>query len=308
MRGDATAPLGADLQSTLQTALTKDILNQVPDEPVYLDLEEDQQPDEPLFPVERVVEFFDKLFIMLGWTDCSSTIDQAGAINDYVNATGNMLFLWQREIGLSQVRHLITHELGHMLRRRNGALSQIGLLQIGTARYQMTEEGVLIYQERAMLTQQGLPYNDAGMRLAVLAISLASGSYRPPLNFYSLAQWIERFAFTRLCLQNPMSSEQMTYWKKSRSYAVSLTERTLRGVRDEWMGGVCSTRDMTHWRGLRKIEQAVAADPSLLRRLSVGRISLEDLPAIEEAGITAPLTGEILWEIANDSHLEQKLR
>ena len=42
---------------------------------------------------------------------------------------------------------------------------------------------------------------------------------------------------------------------------------------------------MIHLRGLRLIEQAVAADASILDRLSVGVCTLEYLPDLQELGI-----------------------
>lgn len=61
--------------------------------------------------------------------------------------------------------------------------------------------------------------------------------------------------------------------------------RTFRGVPDLTHTGVCYTKDALYLRGLWKIEQALAKDQTILDRLVVGVVALEQLPDLSELGI-----------------------
>ena len=75
-----------------------------------------------------------------------------------------------------------------------------------------------------------------------------------------------------------------------------------RGVLELERAGVCYSKDVVYLRGLREMEQAVAQDVTIPERLAVGRIALDQLPALEELGITPPL--QPLWKLAHDPGLD----
>lgn len=83
--------------------------------------------------------------------------------------------------------------------------------------------------------------------------------------------------------------ERLKAQKRARDYAISLCLRTYRGVPDLNQAGVCYLQDTIHLHGLRLIEQAVAADETVLDRLAVGICALEQLPDLQELGIISAL-------------------
>ena len=261
---------------------------------------QNNQPD-PLFEAAVVACFFDALFDQMGW-GWRTEID-INASNARVDSGRRILVLQSRPITLTKIRHLIIHELGHVLRGIAGEQSLLGLLGIGTSHYELTEEGYLLYQERQL---QGSFYDNAGQRLCVLGIGLASGSFGQPMGFYQLWKFLETFSMLPRLLKHPESDRQQVQ-EQAHVYALSLCLRLFRGVPHLKYPGVCNTKDVIYLRGLRMIEQAVSGEKNLLRQLAVGKVGLKNLHAVHTLGIQAPSSLSLL-EIAQDQNLESMLR
>jgi hypothetical protein len=106
----------------------------------------------------------------------------------------------------------------------------------------------------------------------------------PAQTFYPLAVFLEAFLALYRQLRRP-DEDRLTRERKARELSITLCLRTFRGVPDLEQAGVCYSKDVVYLRGLLLIEQAVAEDPRLLARLSVGRVALEALPTVERLGV-----------------------
>lgn len=177
------------------------------------------------------------------------------------------------------------HELaGHVERCVAGERSPLGLLGLQMKNSGPTHEGVALYHERQVLASCGELLNDAGMRIGMLSVGLAAGVITPPQTFSKLCAFLEQLSLLRLALNNPQI-ERSKAQRRARRYALDVCLRIYRGVPDLEQAGICYTQDVVHLRGLRIVEQAVAADASVLGRLSVGACALEHLPDLQELGI-----------------------
>jgi hypothetical protein len=301
-----TADLSRSLQEELSTCLPG-FLEATPEESAPLSCEQKQDParPDPLFGVAVVARFLEKTLAHYGCPEWRVAIS-VNASNASVDAARRVLILQDRSLPLANIRHLIVHELGHVFRSRAGAHSRLGLLEIGTRTSALTEEGLVLYQERLLLAQQGQVYNDAGQRLILLAIGLASGIFGPPLDFWQLWQFLATFAMLPRLLRNP-TDEWPHVQQQARDYALSLCLRVFRGVPCLDQPGICNTKDVIYIRGLRMIERAVARDATLLQQLNVGKVGLEDLEAIHTLGIQAASSPSLV-DLASDPHLEDRIR
>lgn len=154
----------------------------------------------------------------------------------------------------AHVDALIAHELeAHALCAENASTQPYRLLQQGTAGYLMTQEGLAIHLQNRVLP----PHHDKRTWAArgVLAVQHALTA-----DFRSLRTQLEELGFTR---------------EKALSKALSLK----RGLADTAQPG-CFTKDLAYFCGQRMID-AFVVNGGDLKRLYIGRVSLEDLPLIE---------------------------
>jgi hypothetical protein len=94
--------------------------------------------------------------------------------------------------------------------------------------------------------------------------------------------------------------------KKARKLAFMHCLRTYRGVPNLEQAGVCLTGDALYLRGLWKIEGAVVEDETVLDRLVVGVVALEQLPDLQELGIIA--SPQPLLKLANAPNLRKYIQ
>ena len=147
----------------------------------------------------------------------------------------------------------------------------------------------------------GQPHDETGIWFGTLATGLASGVLTPPQTFLSLFTFFEAFIFLYRLLKRPDQDAQ-TAQQYARKLAFERALRTYRGVPDLRRAGVCYSKDALYLRGLWKIEQALAQDKTVLDRLAVGVVALEQLPDLKELGIvTVP---QPLRDLAQDPDLE----
>src|SRR5579883_1232334 len=307
-RSPETETLARQIWETIQSALSFS-LAEVPDEEkdaVYLSFEREKSAlPLPQFEVSVLQRFFSTIFADLGLTGWRAEVD-SDAPNTWVS--GASLLLRNQPESLPRVRHLLVHEFGHLLRREAGRRSPLGLLGIGTRNYEITEEGLLLYLEKKLLEQQGQRLDDAGHRLITLATGLACGTCGAPMGFTALWKLLSCFSCLPRMLRHPQDGRDEVE-KEAQSYALRLCLRIFRGVPClEQQHGVCNTKEVIYLRGLREIEQALAGDASLLTRLGVGKVGLEDLEIVEQLGARAPFSLDRLFAVATNPRLEEIIR
>ncbi|SRR5579875_27962 len=303
-----TEALARQVWETLQSALSFS-LEEVPEEEkdaVYLSFEREKSVlSLPQFEAPVLQRFFSTIFADLGLAGWRVEID-SDAPNVWVSDAS--LLLRNQPESLPRVRHLLVHEFGHLLRREAGRRSPLGLLGIGTRNYEITEEGLLLYLEKKLLEQQGQRLDDAGHRLITLATGLACGTCGAPMGFTALWKLLSCFSCLPRMLRHPQDGRDEVE-KEAQSYALRLCLRIFRGVPClEQQHGVCNTKEVIYLRGLREIEQALAGDASLLTRLGVGKVGLEDLEIVEQLGARAPFSLDRLFAVATNPRLEEIIR
>jgi tetratricopeptide (TPR) repeat protein len=212
------------------------------------------------------------------------------------------VYLPDGPISVNQIKHDVSHELaGHVARCIAGERSPLGLLGIHTKHSLETEEGLATYQDMQTAMLLGQPHDETGIWFGTLATGLASGVLTPPQTSLSLFTFFEAFIFLYRLLKRPDQDAQ-TAQQYARKLAFERALRTYRGVPDLRRAGVCYSKDALYLRGLWKIEQALAQDKTVLDRLAVGVVALEQLPDLKELGIvTVP---QPLRDLAQDPDLE----
>jgi len=249
--------------------------------------------------------FFESILREHGYEDWQVVIDP-NAHSARVEQGLRRMFLTDRSLSIEQVRHYISHELaGHVARCIAGECSKLGLLGIHTRNSLETEEGLAMYYDRQTETLHGQKYDDTVVWSGTLATGLASGVVTSPQTFLSLYTFFEAFYLLYQLLRRPNANVQKAQERASR-HALIMCLRTYRGVPNLEQAGVCFTKDALYLRGLRKIERALAQDETVLDRLAVGVIALEQLPDLQELGIvTSP---QPLRKLTNDPNLDAYIR
>jgi tetratricopeptide (TPR) repeat protein len=195
------------------------------------------------------------------------------------------IYLPDSPISVNQIKHDLSHELAvHVARCIAGERSPIRLLGIHTKHSLETEEGLATYHDIQTAKMLGQPYDETGIWFGTLATGLASGVVTASQTFLPLFAFFEAFIFLYRLLKRPDQDVQ-TAQKYARKLALARCLRTYRGVPDLTRAGVCYSKDALYLRGLRKIEQALAEDETVLDRLAVGVVALELLPDLKELGI-----------------------
>jgi len=164
-----------------------------------------------------------------------------------------------------------------------------------------TEEGMAVYYDRQTAILDGQVYNDTAIWSATLATGLASGVISSPQTFLSLFSFFESFYLLHQLLQR-LNADVQKAQEAARRHALVMCLRIYRGVPKLERTGVCYTKDAHYLRGLRKIEQAVAQDETVLDRLAVGVVALDRLPDLQELGII--VSSQPLRKLANDPNLD----
>ena len=231
--------------------------------------------------------FFEAILHESGYEGWQVIIDpKVGAAR--VESALRQLFLPDEAFSLQEMKHDLAHELaGHVARSAAGDHSSLGLLGINTKNYQPTEEGLALYHERQVATLHGEVFDDFGVWIGTLAIGLACGVLTPPQTFVSLLPFFEALSLLMRLLDQP-NQDVRTVQEQARKSSLTRSLRLFRGVPDLEQAGICLTKDVVYLRGLRMIERAVAQDETLLDRLAVGKISLQQLSDLEELGMKAP--------------------
>ena len=245
--------------------------------------------------------FFETILHEHGYRDWEVIIDP-NAQGARVEQGMRRLFLADSSLSIKAIRHYISHELaGHVGRCIAGEHSPVGLLGIHTKNSLETEEGLAIFYDRQTALLQGQAYDDTVVWIGTLATGLASGVVAPPQTFSALFTFFELFYTIRRMVMS-LDAELHIAVEKARKLALMRCLRTFRGVPDLEQPGVCFTKDVLYLRGLWRIERALAQDSTVLDRLAVGVVALEQLPDLSELGIVT--SAQTLRELATNPHLD----
>jgi tetratricopeptide (TPR) repeat protein len=230
--------------------------------------------------------FFTTVFQESGYEGWQVTISQ-NVTSAHVENGARHVYLQDKRFSLAEIRHLFIHELaGHVARCIAGDQSPLGLLGIQTKNCLPTEEGIVLYYEKQATVLRGETFDDSGLRIGTLAVGLACGVMTPPQSFLSLFTFIECYMSLVQLLTYPGANREELQ-KQMQQYALLICLRVYRGVPHLEQPGICYLQDVVHLHGLRLIEHAIAQDATVLDRLGVGRIALEDLPDLQELGIVS---------------------
>ena len=220
-----------------------------------------------------------------------------------VERGARIVFLPDRSYPLADIRHLFVHELaGHVGYCVAGERSPLGLLGLQMKNSGPVQEGIALYHERQILASRGEVLNDIGLRLGMIGVGLAAGVITPPHPFSVLCSFFEQVSLLNFAVKAQQAEPTEAWRRAARQFALDICLRMYRGVPDLERAGVCYPQDVIHLRGLRLVEQAVAADASVLDRL-VGVCPLEHLPDLQELGIlSAP---QPLLQLAYTADLDE---
>ena len=256
---------------------------------------QDVQPQAPVaaalpaqkLPARAAQHFFEAVLQQSGYDGWGVVIDP-NATAPRVEQGLRRMFLPASPMTVERIRHYLSHEIaGHAARCLAGEHSALGLLGIHTRNSLITEEGLALYQEREVAQLHGQTYDESGIWQGTLATGLASGVVTPPQTFLSLCTFFELFFLLRRLLRQEVTDMEAAR-ERARHAALARCLRTYRGVPDLTRAGVCYLKDAIYLHGLRMIERAVAQDETILDRLAVGVIALDDLPDLQALGIAAP--------------------
>jgi tetratricopeptide (TPR) repeat protein len=239
---------------------------------------------------ETLQHFFDAALQEYGFVGWQTTIE-ATAKAPRIEQSIRQLVLPDEAVSLTRARHLLSHELEtHVFRSNAGEHSSLALLAIGTKNFLQTEEGLALYYDRETDQLQGeasaktIP---TSVWIGTLATSLASGVTTPPLTFWALFTLLEQILVVQRLLQS-FDANLATTQRKAHDLALTRCLRTFRGVPDLTHPGHCYTKDALYLRGLLSVGDALAKDETVLERLMVGMVGLEQLADLEELGIVTP--------------------
>ena len=158
-----------------------------------------------------------------------------------------------------------------------------------------------MYYDQQIAAIEGKRFDESGVWLGTLACGLARGVISSPQTFLSLFTFFEAlFLLYRLLWGTDKDLE--TSKKRAYNLAKARCLRTFRGVPDLEQPGLSYTRDVHYLRGLQMIERAVATDETVLDRLAVGVVALDQLSDLQELGIVN--THQPLRKLAYASDLE----
>ncbi|HLJ34106.1 MAG TPA: tyrosine/phenylalanine carboxypeptidase domain-containing protein, partial [Ktedonobacteraceae bacterium] len=255
-----------------------------------------------MITAQAAKRFFEAVLRESGYEDWHVVIDPTTTVGR-VESAARLLFLPSGTCSSDYlIIHLFAHEfVGHITRSVAGERSLLGLLGIGTKGHMAVEEGFAVYHQRQVAALRGKALENDVPWFGTLATGLASGVVTPPQTFVALFTFFELFHLLLILLKEP-ELERQTAQNRARNRAFTRCLRTYRGVPDLEQAGVWYGVDVSYLRGLRLIERAIAEDATVLDRLAVGKIALEDLPDMQELGIIA--AAQPLKKLAYDPALE----
>jgi tetratricopeptide (TPR) repeat protein len=238
---------------------------------------------------EVVKRFFAEVLNMYGFVGWEVVLDPS-TTDPRIEPNIRSVILPTKSITVKRIRNLLSHEIeSHVFRTVAGERSPLALLGLGTKGSLTTDEGLAQYFDRETALVQGIQMDesDLGFWIGTLATGLASGVVTPPVTFTSLFGIFELvFAINRLLkgIDKDFTSGQT----RVRELAFGRCLRTFRGVPDLRIAGYAYVKDAIYLRGYRAVTESIQSDKSVLTRLMVGIVGLEQLNDLKELGIVSP--------------------
>lgn len=160
------------------------------------------------------------------------------------------------------VRKSIVHEIGtHVLRSYNGATSGVpALYNANVSSYLDIEEGLALYNEELM----GVLTYDYLKARALLLYAAYVGEHMSFRNLYNVIRGFSK----------PKEAFDTVY-------------RVKRGLSDTSLPGIY-TKDISYFRGFRKVKRAILKDESLYPKLYAGKIDLKMVGWVDDGLIAKP--------------------
>lgn len=238
---------------------------------------------------QAVKRFLEAVLQKVGWTGWQVLID-LNAHGPRIEAASHLILLPDSSYSLDEIVYdLFPNEvIGHVGDVVTGERSPLGILAVGTRGYMPASEGRALYYELQTATALGHAWDDSKVWLGTLSSGLASGVISPPQSFRNLYLFLRSFLVLYRLIRRPDQDEE-TAREMAHELALTLCLRVFRGVPHLEEPGVCYSKDVVYLRGLLSIQQAVAQDNTILDRLAIGRVAVEDLPLVERLGIAPPL-------------------
>jgi hypothetical protein len=241
------------------------------------------------FSPQTLKRFLDATMREYGFDGWETIIDATANVERIEQLT-QRLILPDKALSLSGVRQLLKEEVeAHMFRAVAGAKSRLDLLATGTRGFMATEEGLAEYKDREWARGQGKTVEEfsAGGLFGLLCTGLAAGILTTPMTFSHLYRFLESFlVLYRGALLIDKDVERAR--AKAPDLARQRCLRTFRGVPDLTVPGAAYLKDWLYHHGRLQVEEAMLRDQSVLQRLMVGVVGLDQLPDMLELGIVEP--------------------
>lgn len=216
-----------------------------------------------LLSAERAKDRFEKALAKYSLHEWQVQVRQK-LVADCTVGGGNVYLREAAKFAPIHIEALIAHEIEtHVLTAENGDHQPYAIFRRGTAGYLDTQEGLAVYNQNRVYG----PYHDK--------------RYNPPRNLIGLDFSLKNsFADTRAFLEDELGYDA----RKAMTQAITFK----RGLCDTSEPGGF-TKSIVYYRGLKAIEKFVRNGGDL-KRLYVGKITIEDLELVEDVpDLQAPL-------------------
>ncbi len=211
-----------------------------------------------VYSAKQAAEKFEQIFKEYGLKDWKVKFkDQM--VTSVAAGKNNVLFVNKKaKFSKKRLEALIVHEIEtHILTAENGKRQPYNILNRGTANYLKTQEGLAVYNQEVRTGSL------SASPLTVLAVLKAKNS-----SFCEVFKYLKDLGITD-------------------ERALKVTLRVKRGFSDTSQAGVF-TKDWIYFKGLQDIKKFVAGGGDL-KRLYIGKVSLEDLEIVEQvSGLMPP--------------------
>lgn len=215
----------------------------------------------------------------------------------YVDPNERKLVLPQKSFTVAKIRQLLAEEIEtHTFRALAGQHSSLGLLSLGLARQEATEEGLAKWYIRRVNQVVGVDQSE-NTWIGTLAVGLAAGVLAPALSFQDLRIFLEKFYFLHQLLSGGRSTEDALDVAKRSAWARAC--RTFRGVPDLSQSGCCSLKDRIYLQGHLDLSRYFERGGDE-QRLWVGGVGINDLDDLAELNILAPSFPHQHFALATD--------
>lgn len=253
------------------------------------------------FSAPTVQRFFQNLFSEMG-VNAIVRIEPARS-NTYVDVDMGLLALPDRLFPTEKFRQLLAEEFEtHFQRSLSGRNSPLALLGSGLAKYSATDEGLAkIYIEQVNSFVYGKTTINSWP--GTLAAGLLSGVVSAPLTFRQLCAFLEQVFLVRQLLTNKYESIDAAI-EPARTDAWKRAARTVRGVPDLTVPGICSFKDRIYLQGYLEVGEYLEQGKDI-QQLYVGKIGIQHVDAMQELHILRPALPHM--QLALDPALQEHL-